>query len=99
LHSEARLLELEEERQRKLNDAAALQDAALERRKLQENERLAKLAREEERKNEMLAKAEAERSKTLALKQAKKEEKVHFIFVLKVVRNSLNYFSLNELQR
>ena len=73
--TEARLHELGEERQRKLGEVAAMQEAALERRRQHESERLAKLAREEDRKREMELKKEEERKLIEARRLARKHEK------------------------
>ncbi|KAI8618904.1 hypothetical protein BC830DRAFT_1165791 [Chytriomyces sp. MP71] len=76
LDSEARLHEMEEERLRKLADMAALQEAVMERRRVQEAERQAKINRDEERKKEIEAKRDVERKESLASKEAAKLAKV-----------------------
>ncbi|KAJ3082581.1 hypothetical protein HDU99_002216, partial [Rhizoclosmatium hyalinum] len=69
-HSEARLQEIEGERQRKLTEFAAQQEAANERRRLQELERQYKLQKDEDRKREMESKREIERQEAHASKEA-----------------------------
>ncbi|KAI9332532.1 hypothetical protein BDR26DRAFT_1010535 [Obelidium mucronatum] len=91
LDSEARLQELEEERLRKLAEVAALQEAAIERRRLQEVERQTKLLREEERRKEMEARRELERQECIAFKEAARLAKCQRITQLKIMKeNEIN---------
>ncbi|KAJ3214948.1 hypothetical protein HDU67_001036 [Dinochytrium kinnereticum] len=86
LDSEARRQEIEEERQRKLSGTAALQEAANGRRKQQEAERLAKLARDEGKKREMEARRERERRENLERKVAVREEKMRRMAEMKSLK-------------
>jgi len=60
----------------RVNVSQAMQDAASERRKIQEEMRALKWAKEDEKRREMEAKKELERQKKDADKIAHKEEKV-----------------------
>ena len=73
--ADARIQEMEEERLRKSAETAALQEAATERRRQQESERMAKIQRDHDRKKDLEVKKEMERSSLLAMRQAKEEEK------------------------
>ncbi|KAJ3356744.1 Sentrin-specific protease 3 [Entophlyctis luteolus] len=67
---EARRQEIEEERLRKLADVAAHQEAANERRRIFQEERQAKLKRDEEKKKERETMRERERRESIAHKEA-----------------------------
>ncbi|KAJ3113347.1 hypothetical protein HDU96_003520 [Phlyctochytrium bullatum] len=97
LDSEARRQEIEEERQRKVSGTAALQEAAMERRKLQEAERLAKLHRDEEKKRDLEARREREKREALAAKVAMREEKMRRVAEVKSLKIAEEQYMRREL--
>ena len=72
----ARLQELEDERLRRLSESAALQEAALERRRVQESERVARIQKDEERRRELEAKAEQARRQEIERRKETTSERM-----------------------
>ncbi|TPX71557.1 hypothetical protein CcCBS67573_g06170 [Chytriomyces confervae] len=95
LDSELRLQEIEEDRQKKQAETASHQEAALERRRIQEAERQAKLLRDEERKRDVEAKREMERQEQVAAKEAARLAKIQRRAELKSMKEA----EIEEMRR
>ncbi|KAJ3241573.1 hypothetical protein HDU81_000112 [Chytriomyces hyalinus] len=95
LDSELRLQEIEEDRQKKQAETASHQEAALERRRMQEAERQAKLLRDEERKRDVEAKRELERQEQVAAKEAARLAKIQRRAELKSMKEA----EIEEMRR